>query len=282
MSLISNFSYSLVSALEVNFTDGSTNSGGPAINGWSWNFGDGNTSILQNPSHTYSAPGIYGVILEATDGTSTSTRIRYILLVETAGVIPMPIIEMVLMKVPPTLFATQNILNYIQRYQLMLREAPDTEISVELVFDETQWPTLYNVFIAELVVLECIREMAAIYAASGSIINTQLMTESTTVLDPKMKSVKTGPAEAEWYNQYSDVASLTEQYSKYYSTLFGTGNSIMEELQKSVCFIASNLEVYIPTICGMEAAPFINLLPVTPSNIPDATNYFTGNELTNL
>lgn len=281
MSLISNFSYT-VAGTTITFTDGSSNDGGPAISTWSWNFGDGTTSTDQNPIKIYSAAGIYGVVLVVGDGTSTSTRIRYILLVTTEGIIPVPIIEMVLMKIPPTLYSTQNILTYIQRYQLMLREAPDEAIAIANVFNEVYWPTLFNVLIAELVVLEAIREMASIYAASGSLVNTQLINSSTSVLEGAMKSVKTGPAEAEWYNQYSDVASLTEQYSKYYSTLFGTGKSIMDELQKSVCMLASNLGVYIPTICGAEKGPLVLLDIVSPSDMPDATTYFEDNPLTNL
>jgi gliding motility-associated-like protein len=46
----------------VQFTDLST---GP-ISTWAWNFGDGNTSTLQNPAHTYTAPGTYTVTLTVT------------------------------------------------------------------------------------------------------------------------------------------------------------------------------------------------------------------------
>lgn len=45
--------------LQVNFTD--LTSGGPS--GWHWDFGDGNTSAEQNPSHTYRTPGAYDVSL---------------------------------------------------------------------------------------------------------------------------------------------------------------------------------------------------------------------------
>jgi gliding motility-associated-like protein len=34
---------------------------------WSWDFGDGNTSTLQNPSHTYGSAGFYTVCLTVTD-----------------------------------------------------------------------------------------------------------------------------------------------------------------------------------------------------------------------
>jgi PKD repeat protein/type II secretory pathway pseudopilin PulG len=48
------------------FTNGSTDSDG-TITTWSWNFGDGGTSTLQNPSHVYAAVGSYTVTLTVTD-----------------------------------------------------------------------------------------------------------------------------------------------------------------------------------------------------------------------
>ena len=45
--------------LTVNFQD--TTVGGAT--GWSWAFGDGGTSTVQNPTHTYSTPGTYSVVL---------------------------------------------------------------------------------------------------------------------------------------------------------------------------------------------------------------------------
>lgn len=44
------------------FTDLSTSAGG-AITQWHWNFGDGNSSTLQNPAHQYTALGSYQVTL---------------------------------------------------------------------------------------------------------------------------------------------------------------------------------------------------------------------------
>jgi gliding motility-associated-like protein len=39
---------------------------------WSWAFGDGSTSTVQNPEHSYAAPGDYIVVLTVTDNGSTS------------------------------------------------------------------------------------------------------------------------------------------------------------------------------------------------------------------
>lgn len=52
--------------LAVNFTDLSVKGTGN-ITGWTWDFGDGNNSTSQNPSHTYASPGNYNVILIVTD-----------------------------------------------------------------------------------------------------------------------------------------------------------------------------------------------------------------------
>jgi outer membrane protein assembly factor BamB len=51
------------SSLTTKFTDKST--GTPQS--WLWNFGDGTTSTLQNPTHTYSKPGTYTITLTATN-----------------------------------------------------------------------------------------------------------------------------------------------------------------------------------------------------------------------
>jgi PKD repeat protein len=62
---ISAFSYSPTD-LTVVFTDVSSDSDGTIVS-WLWNFGDGNTSGQQNPSHSYGADGNYTVSLAVTD-----------------------------------------------------------------------------------------------------------------------------------------------------------------------------------------------------------------------
>ncbi len=70
--------------LTVQFTDIST---GPVV-AWAWDFGDGATSQLQNPQHTFMQPGSYAVSLTVSlaaesvflpGGTTTLTRDDYIL-----------------------------------------------------------------------------------------------------------------------------------------------------------------------------------------------------------
>ena len=51
---------------ETNFTDASTDPDG-TVESWLWDFGDGNTSTEQNPTHTYAADGTYTVNLTVWD-----------------------------------------------------------------------------------------------------------------------------------------------------------------------------------------------------------------------
>ncbi len=56
----------------VQFTDAST--GNPSA--WQWNFGDGQTSTLQSPSHTYLSSGIYSVTLTATNNCGNNQLVK--------------------------------------------------------------------------------------------------------------------------------------------------------------------------------------------------------------
>ncbi|HEY4061571.1 MAG TPA: PKD domain-containing protein [Puia sp.] len=65
----------------VQFTDKTT---APMPAKWLWDFGDGNTSNLQNPSHTYTTPGVYDVRLTVTNSagcSNTDTMTKYIQIV---------------------------------------------------------------------------------------------------------------------------------------------------------------------------------------------------------
>ncbi len=64
------FSFS-ATELSVQFIDQSVDSDGN-IASWSWNFGDGNISSQQDPSHIYAAEGTYTVSLTVTDDSGAS------------------------------------------------------------------------------------------------------------------------------------------------------------------------------------------------------------------
>jgi PKD repeat protein len=69
------FSYATTGGNGVSFFDQSTDVDG-TVTGWSWNFGDGNTSTDQNPSHVYASPGTYSVTLTATDNDGATDSVN--------------------------------------------------------------------------------------------------------------------------------------------------------------------------------------------------------------
>ncbi len=79
-----NFTFT-TSYLTAYFTDTSTDSDGTVV-AWSWNFGDGGTSTLQNPSHTYAAAGTYNVTLTVTDNDGAADPITKPVTVSAPGV----------------------------------------------------------------------------------------------------------------------------------------------------------------------------------------------------
>jgi len=54
---------------------------------YSWNFGDGNTSTLENPTHTYSSGGVYNVQLRVNDCQFTDS-VHYAIQIQTTGLSP--------------------------------------------------------------------------------------------------------------------------------------------------------------------------------------------------
>lgn len=80
-SVTANFSYINISncgSATYNFTDLSTTLNSNIIS-WNWDFGDGNTSTQQNPTHFYAASGTYNVKLKVTNNLNQSDSITQVL-----------------------------------------------------------------------------------------------------------------------------------------------------------------------------------------------------------
>jgi len=74
------------SPLHVDFTDLSL--GLPSS--WNWQFGDGKTSSSQNVSHEYDIPGVYSVVLRATNNQTGGYALWHSCIIATDGTVPQP------------------------------------------------------------------------------------------------------------------------------------------------------------------------------------------------
>lgn len=75
-----------VAPLTVDFVDLST----PTPSAWAWDFGDGETSTLEDPGHVYASPGTYSPTLVATIGGTdyATTKVDYIEVLADDGYVP--------------------------------------------------------------------------------------------------------------------------------------------------------------------------------------------------
>jgi PKD repeat protein len=64
---------------QTQFKDSSSVTVGTPINVWKWDFGDGQTSNLQHPSHSYAAPGNYNVSLIVTNMGGCADTAEYVI-----------------------------------------------------------------------------------------------------------------------------------------------------------------------------------------------------------
>lgn len=81
--IVANFSTTLTDEndpLTIQFTDLSQNA-----TLWNWDFGDGATSTLQNPAHTYESPGNYVVSLTSSSENVTASRSATITVLESSS-----------------------------------------------------------------------------------------------------------------------------------------------------------------------------------------------------
>ncbi len=78
------FTYS-TSGLTASFTDTSVDSDGN-VAAWSWSFGDGGTSTVRNPVHTYAVGSTYAVRLTVTDANGATGTVTQSITVASGGI----------------------------------------------------------------------------------------------------------------------------------------------------------------------------------------------------
>ena len=248
------FGYSRI-GLTVNFVNTTLNNPDSYI----WDFGDGNNSTEKNPSHTYLEMGSFTVKLTATnlDGEKESVIIVDVTESEEPNSIDISIMDLInpyILTTPVSDIITQNKSFLIKKWQLYLQPLVFTpiEVSEEDTHNEVKWPILVNMLIAQLVAYDII-----VQAASKFMFNSidPGYEDGTTVLNKQaIKSIETGPAKTEWYEDSSieNIKNIAEAMAN----LSKPGGAI-DMLKSSICALSKRVSIYLP-MCG---AIDINMSP---------------------
>lgn len=229
---VANFNF-YANALEVVFEDLTSNT----PTSWAWNFGDGNNSILKNPTHTYVAEGKFKVSLVATN-TDGSSTFEYEILVSLNATLNQTVETMVREALPsgltiPAIELTQSV----RRWQMYLQ--PKIYMPFEVLpadtFKQEKYPGLANVLISKLIVYEQLIEQA-----SKTMIST-LTSDGGASTSGTIKKIESGPSVAEWYNT-----------SETWKTIFAgkTDTGFFGSMLQDVCIFAGRQNISIPELCG--------------------------------
>ena len=135
---IANFSYS-TNGNSVTFTNTSSSNTNNPLN-YFWDFGDGNTSVLENPNHSYSSTGIYTVNLIVTDCIFSDT-LSFTVQLGTTGVHENEIYEIRISPNPSNthLYFDYGNLNIMNGYNLIIRNALGQQIFTKNITSQTDY-----------------------------------------------------------------------------------------------------------------------------------------------
>ncbi len=234
------------------FVNNSTNS----PDTYQWDFGDGETSDEKSPVHIYSELGSFSVTLIATnqDGSSEPTTIT-IQNTDSDDSLNAPIVELIDYYLPSSLLTESNAtekMSLIMKWQLFLQPLVFTpySVAVEDTHNEYKWPGLVNALIAQLVTKDIIIQGANQFVSTVSkVSDIEEGTENPlnpTNKDGQIKSIETGPAKTEWYEDKSAVeaSEILKNRSQAFANATRAGGAI-DILDKTICQLARRCLIYL-------------------------------------
>lgn len=221
---VANFTFQ-VNFLGVQFYDTSEN----FPTGWSWNFGDGNSSTDRNPSHTYSQPGTYQIVFTATNAEGSDTYTFYLEIKDQVN-FGYTLNQIISEERPSIIPEDINYEEQRKRYWMLhLQILIEPKIADGFVFDESKWPNLVKVLIAKLVVHDILRKISneamaqSMVSSNTANSNNITVTQGSNILSLIGESVTlTAPAgdSYQWLRDGSIISGATNQ--TYLVTLPGT------------------------------------------------------------
>ena len=255
--------------LSVEFTNQSTGNPVSLV----WEFGDGVSSVDNNPEHLYPYPGFFTVTLTATfdeldeeDNPITDTRVLTIGLVddETLNPLDTPLLSLIGTFLPVNIDIESphlHIPSLISKWQLFLQPLVNPEIPLVKVYQELYWPPLVNYLIAQLVAYDLI-----VVAANQYLIGVgQVSSTDSTESPGEVKSIKTGPSEVEWF-----------QGSETWGEIFKPGGTF-DQLTNQICSLSHRLRITLYICEPLSHSPKVPQVYKKPK--PRITNPFLKNKL---
>lgn len=215
-----------------------------------WDFGDGNTSIEKSPTHTYSELGFFTVKLIVINDDGEGEVTMTVGASDIEDMINASLVELIDHYIPSALLTEMSPtekLSLIQKWQLYLQPLVHIpyEVEPEDTFNEYKWPGLVNLLIAQLVAYDITVQAANQFVSNSMSNKTEEGESGPGTGSQQIKSIETGPAKTEWYEDKTaeNIKNISEAVAN--ATKAGGGIDLMKE---GICMLAGRLGIYLP-IC---------------------------------
>lgn len=250
---IANFGFSR-NNLNVDFKNLSLNIDNAST--YEWDFGDGSiVNTDKNPSKVYASEGFYSVSLSVTTAEGVNSISMAIGVGSITNILNTSILSLTYYYLPSTMLVDNNqLVTSIQTWQMYLQPLVENPlVDVIDTHNELQWPALVNKLIAMLTAKERIEQEASAFLAqtakegSGSESSNSNETITST---RSIKSIETGPAKTEWYED-KDSTSNSETIKNIGDSFYRATQpgGIVDILTKAACNLSKRLMIYLPE-CG--------------------------------
>lgn len=277
--MVVDFSYTTV-GLAVTFSNVSLEI--PVGSTYHWDFGDNNTSIVENPVHQYAKCGTYEVSLsiKSPDNQTVGSSIQTIVVTDLVKThLSGSIYDLIDIYLPVDLvgvvpLSTKKV--FIEKWQLYIQPLVNHCIPIEYYNNELYYEALENQLIMELAAYDfTINEIMNLSKAlAHSVIdnNSTSQSDNNDVSDGNngIKKISTGPTEVEYFDSTASDSDISGAITKAMQP-----GGIIDIMKQNLCMLASRLEIYLP-ICDRPTSVVIprvvNRRKPGPISGPDPLN----------
>ena len=216
----------------------------------SWDFGDGNTSVEESPSHTYEKLGRYIVTLSYGEGEGESTSMVVMVSDKVFTTLSDTIYNLIDYLLPADIFGEITAAQkqqFISKWQLYLAPIvnhfiPPVDSTNELYFEALENQLVMEAAAYDFMVL---RVNQMVQGFSTKLTESQQSSHSGSGDDDegKVKHIATGPSEVEFFNEED---YLSDVFANIIKAMDPKG--IIALMRQQLCMLAERLDIYLP-IC---------------------------------
>lgn len=239
---------SLTRGLRVDLTNLSSDTGSATP---LWDFGDGQTSTEEGPSHIYSKLGRYTITLKYLNDESVVGSMRQIIMVsdKVRTTLSDTIYTLINTYLPEEVFGEINISlkhQLINKWQLYLGPLVDHCIHVEDYSNELYYEALENQLVMELAAYDymVLKVNQMVQGLNTGISQKGSSSDSDTEEgEGSIKHITTGPTEVEYFNPNEFTSDAISSIIKAMNP-----DGIIALMRSQICMLAERLDIYLP-IC---------------------------------